>query len=73
MSKGILSKNMFQSQDMATIIANGAGSIYRKPLTLWGVVPEDVEKMFRDGSKAILERHFPAYVEDGVRYESGTE
>ncbi len=63
----------FQSQDMATIIADGAGSIYRKTLTLWGAVPEDVEKMFRDGSKAILERHFRAYVEDGVRYESGTE
>ncbi|HLJ56013.1 MAG TPA: helix-turn-helix domain-containing protein [Chthonomonadaceae bacterium] len=61
----------FQSSDMATIVSDGTGSIYRKALTLWGAVPEDVEAMFRDGSKAILEKYFRAYVEEGVDYKPG--
>ena len=62
----------FQSHDMATIIPDGTGAIYRKTLTLWGAVPEEVEKMFRDGSKAILAQHFKAYVEEGIRYEKAS-
>ena len=59
----------FQSHDLATIIPDGTGCIYRKTLTIWGAVPDEVEKMFRDGSKAILAQHFKAYVEEGVEYE----
>jgi len=58
----------FVSHDIATVVADGTGSIYKKSLTLWGAVPEEVEKMFRDGSKAILHQHLKAFVEDGVRY-----
>lgn len=58
----------FQSYDVATVVADGTGSIYRKSLTLWGAVPEEVEKGFRDGSKAILHQHLKAYLEEGIRY-----
>ncbi len=59
----------FQSQDVATIIPDGAGCIYRKSMTLWGAVPDEVESKFRDGSKAILEQFFKAYVEERAGYE----
>jgi DNA-binding transcriptional ArsR family regulator len=64
--------NEFQAYDSATIIPDGDGSIYQKSLTLWGAVPDEVEKMFRDGSKAIHKRHLKAYLEEGVRYTPGS-
>ena len=63
----------FQSYDVATVIPDGSGSIYRKSLTLWGSVPDEVEKMFRDGSRAILEQHLKAYLEQGLIYKPPTE
>ena len=57
-----------QSQDIATVVADGTGSIYRKSLTLWGAVSDDIERIFRDGSKALLSQHLRAYLEEGVRY-----
>jgi hypothetical protein len=61
----------FQGHDQAVLVPDGEGTVYQKTLTFWGAVPEDVEKMFRDGSKAILQQHFRAYVEDGTRYAKG--
>ncbi len=58
----------FQSYDVATIIPDGTGSIYRKSLTLWGAVSDEVERSFTDGSKAILHQHLKAFLEDGVGY-----
>ena len=62
----------FNSYDVATVVADGTGSIYRKSLTLWGAVSDDVEKMFRDGSKAILHKHLKAYLEEGIEYSPRT-
>ena len=61
----------FQSHDLATVIPDGDGCIYRKSLTLWGAVPDEVERKFREGSKAILAQHFKAYVEEGIGYTGG--
>ena len=58
----------FQSNDVATVVPDGTGCIYRKSLTLWGAVPEETERKFRDGSKAILAKFFKAYVEEGSEY-----
>jgi DNA-binding transcriptional ArsR family regulator len=60
----------FQSYDVATVVADGSGSIYRKSLTLWGAVSDDVVAKFRDGSKAILTRYLKAYLEEGIKYSS---
>ena len=68
---GAMTKD-FQSYDVATVVADGSGSIYQKSLTLWGAVSDDVERMFRDGSKAILTQHLKAYLEEGVEYAPRT-
>ena len=62
----------FEAHDVATVIADGTGSIYRKSLTLWGAVPDEVERSFRDGSKAILHRFLKEYVEEGKTYSPRT-
>lgn len=54
--------------DVQSVVPDGDGSIYRKSLTLWGAVTDDLERMFTEGSKAILFQHLKAYVEGGVRY-----
>jgi len=60
----------YMANDVATVEADGAGAIYRKSLTLWGAVPDEVERMMREGARAALEKHLREYVEKGVRYSS---
>ena len=62
MSKG------YSSFDVQTVEPDGDGCIYKKSLTLWGNVPPEVEKMFADGTKAILQKLLREYVEEGKRY-----
>lgn len=38
------------------------GCVYKKSLQMWGEVPEELEKMFREGSRALLERYLVDYV-----------
>jgi DNA-binding transcriptional ArsR family regulator len=58
----------FMSNDVATVVADGDGSIYRKSLTLWGDVPDELERGFREGARAALEKHLREYCENGARY-----
>jgi DNA-binding transcriptional ArsR family regulator len=58
----------YSSLNWDTIVPDGDGVIYRKSATLWGDVPEETEQMFREGSRAILEQHLKAYVEQGKGY-----
>lgn len=51
-----------------TVEAFGSGCRYKKSLRMWGVVPEDMERMFREGSAAIVETSLKAYCENGVKY-----
>lgn len=39
------------------------GTIYRRSLKLWGKVPESMEQMFRDGSRALMESALKTYCE----------
>lgn len=45
------------------------GTRVRKALRFWGVVPEEVETMFREGASSLLSRALKSYCEEGVRYE----
>ena len=58
----------FSSINWEDIIPDGDGCIYRKSNTMWGHVPTEVEKMFRDGTKALTEKFLRAYVEQGTKY-----
>jgi DNA-binding transcriptional ArsR family regulator len=46
------------------------GTIYRKELHLWGDVPAEVEQMFTEGVKALMEQALKGYVERGIRYSA---
>lgn len=46
----------------------GSGCVYKKSLRLWGEVTEDLEKMFREGSAAIMKQALKAYCEEGKGY-----
>lgn len=52
-----------------TLIEDGEGTLYKRESTMWGSVSEDVEKMFRDGTRQLMEDALLAYVVDGKRYE----
>jgi hypothetical protein len=43
--------------------ARGDGAVYKKSLKIWGEVPEEMERMFREGSAAILHQALKSYCE----------
>lgn len=45
----------------------GDGSVYKKSMKIWGDVPAEFEKMFREGSREILETSLRQYCEKGVK------
>lgn len=53
---------------MDTLEEDGAGTLYRKSLTFWGDVPDDVVKMFEMGMRELMEEALKAYVERGEKY-----
>jgi DNA-binding transcriptional ArsR family regulator/uncharacterized protein YndB with AHSA1/START domain len=46
------------------------GTVYKRSAQLWGSVPDEIEKMFRDGTREIIERALINYCENGVGYVS---
>ncbi len=44
------------------------GCLYKRKMSIWGTVPEEVEKMFREGSRALMEVALKGYLEEGKRY-----
>ncbi len=57
-----------QSFNSETMTADGDGTIYKRELTIWGDVSDDMEKMFREGSRAMMEQALRGYLEQGIRY-----
>lgn len=47
----------------------GSGCLYKRRLSIWGAVPEEMEKMFRDGSRQLMEVALREYIDHGKRYE----
>lgn len=54
-----------------TFLEDGDGCIYQRSMEMWGTVPDELEAMFREGSRALMERAFKGYVENGVGYSKG--
>jgi len=54
-----------------TLVEDGEGCIYKRSMEVWGSVSEEVEKMFRDGTRALMEEALKGYVEEGKRYVGG--
>ena len=51
-----------------TLEEDGDGTLYKKELNFWGVVPDQMVKMFEEGTRAIMEQALKGYLERGERY-----
>ncbi|MEA2554153.1 MAG: hypothetical protein QOJ65_2329 [Fimbriimonadaceae bacterium] len=51
-----------------TLEEDGEGTLYKKELTFWGAVPDEMVKMFEMGMRAIMEQALKGYLEKGERY-----
>ncbi len=60
----------FASTSVETVEGTNEGCVYRKSMTIWGDVPDEVERMFREGSRAIMERALKVYLEAGTGYSA---
>jgi hypothetical protein len=57
-----------------TLEEDGDGTLYKKELNFWGVVPDEMVQMYESGMRAIMERSLKGYVERGEVYSAqGTE
>lgn len=59
----------YDSYSVESIEEVDAGTLYKKSMTLWGDVPPELEAMFTQGMRAILESALTNYVVNGVRYQ----
>jgi uncharacterized protein YndB with AHSA1/START domain len=46
------------------------GTLYKRSAQIWGTVPEEMEKMYRDGTRELIEKALVNYCENGVGYEA---
>ncbi|MBS1717996.1 MAG: helix-turn-helix domain-containing protein [Armatimonadetes bacterium] len=65
--------NGMSSFNTETMEPDGDGTIYKKELVLWGVVPPEMEPMFTSGIKTIIEKALKGYLEEGKRYEGAIQ
>jgi DNA-binding transcriptional ArsR family regulator/uncharacterized protein YndB with AHSA1/START domain len=65
LQKGLSSftSDVLEEQDGATTI--------KRSFQLWGNVPEDIEKMYREGTRKLMEEALKGYCEQGIAYKEG--
>ncbi len=51
-----------------TLEEDGDGCLYKRSMELWGSVSEEMEKMFQEGSRALMEGALKGYLERGRHY-----
>jgi DNA-binding transcriptional ArsR family regulator len=51
-----------------TLEIDGEGTLYKKELNFWGVVPDEMVKMYQEGMRAIFEQALKSYLEKGEGY-----
>jgi len=51
-----------------TLAPDGDGCIYKREMSIWGSVGDEVEKMLREGSRALMEDALKGYLEEGKCY-----
>jgi DNA-binding transcriptional ArsR family regulator len=53
------------------LIEKDGGTLLKRSMHLWGSVPADMERMYREGSRQLLEDALKNYVEKGIGYSVG--
>lgn len=56
-----------------TLEEHEGGTLLKRSMHIWGSVPEELEKMYRDGSRQLLEDAFRNYCENGIGYTAPQE
>jgi len=56
-----------------TLEEDKGGTLVKRSMHLWGSVPEEVEKMYREGSRQLLEDALRNYCEKGIGYTPPAE
>jgi len=51
-----------------TLEEDGDVCIYKREMQIWGTVAEELEQMFRDGTRALMEGALKDYLEKGKKY-----
>lgn len=51
-----------------TLEDHEGGTLVKRSMHLWGTVPEEAEKMYREGSRMLLEQALKDYCEKGIGY-----
>jgi DNA-binding transcriptional ArsR family regulator/uncharacterized protein YndB with AHSA1/START domain len=52
-----------------TLEEKDGGTLVKRSMHIWGSVPEEAEKMYRDGSRQLLDDALRNYCEKGIGYE----
>lgn len=47
---------------------DGEWTVYKRALSMWGSIPPEMERMFTEGSRQIMETALRNYVEKGIKY-----
>lgn len=58
------------SYNVETLEEDGDVTVFKRSMELWGAISADVEQMFREGSRALLEDALRAYLEKGIEYKA---
>ena len=53
---------------MDTLDEDGDVTVFKRSTQIWGAVPEEIEQMFREGTRELMEKALIAYVEHGKGY-----
>lgn len=63
----------FSAYGREEVLDHPDGTLYRKSMQLWGLIPEEMEKMFREGTRQLMEEALVDYVEKGIGYSVAEE
>ena len=53
---------------METLSEHDGGTLLKRSMHLWGTVSEETEKMYREGSRILMEESLRDYCERGIGY-----
>jgi uncharacterized protein YndB with AHSA1/START domain len=56
------------SYAVQTLEEDGEGTLFKRSMEIWGSVSEEMEQMFREGSRHLMEVALKGYLEEGKEY-----
>lgn len=66
LARGISAYNVQSFEDDGS-----GGTVLKRSMELWGIVPEEIEQMFRSGTQQMLQNSLVAFLEQGTEYVPG--